>query len=103
MVNMTESGEFYFSSFTGLRNMDANGNLKRYLNWDGDERIQQQLETRLLISFDGLISADGEKFYGTYSSEGRGGSSMADGLAIIDLNTLELKLIEVPKLSSLKE
>ncbi|WP_425636891.1 DUF4221 family protein [Algoriphagus yeomjeoni] len=103
MINLTESGDFYFSSFTGLRQMDASGNLKRFINWDNEERIQDQLGTGKLISFDGIISRDGSKFYGTYSAEGRGGSSMADGLAIIDLKSLELKSIEVPKLSALKE
>ena len=103
MINITDSGELFFSSFTGLRHIDANGILKRSLNWDGDERIQEQLGTGELISFDGIISSDGSKFYGTYSGKGRGGSSMADGLAIIDLNTFELKLIEVPKLAALEE
>ena len=103
MINITDSGELYYSSFTGLRHIDANGSLKRSLNWDSDERIQEQLGTGKLISFDGLISPDGSKFYGTYSGKGRGGSSMADGLAIIDLNTFDLKLIEVPKLAALEE
>lgn len=102
-INLTDSGDFYFSSFTGLRQMDASGNLKRFINWENEERIQDQLGTGKLISFDGIISQDGSQFYGTYSSEGRGGSTMADGLAIIDLKTLELKMIDVPKLSALKE
>lgn len=102
-INLTGSGDFYFSSFTGLRQMDANGNLKRFINWDNEERIQDQLGTGKLISFDGIVSRDGSQFYGTYSSEGRGGSTMADGLAIIDLNSLELQTIEIPKLSALKE
>jgi hypothetical protein len=103
MINLSDAGEFYFSSFTGIRNMDANGNLKRTLNWDSDDQIQVQLRGQKMISFDGIVAPDGSKFYGTYSAQGRGGSSMADGLAIIDLNTLKLKTIEVPKLSGLME
>ncbi|RAI95166.1 DUF4221 family protein [Algoriphagus yeomjeoni] len=102
-INLTDLGDYYLSSFSGIRQMDSSGNLKRFINWDNEERIQDQLGIGKLISFDGIISPDGSKFYGTYSAEGRGGSSMADGLAIIDLETLELKMIEVPKLSALKE
>jgi hypothetical protein len=102
-IQISDSGNFYFSSFTGFRQFGPNGELKNWFNWDTEPNIQDQVKDKELISFDGIIAPNGSTFYGTYSSEGRSGSSMADGLAIIDLNSLELKTVEVPSLASLKE
>ncbi len=102
-IQLSDSGDFFFSSFTGLRQFGPDGELKNWFNWDTEERIQKQFENKGLISFEGVVSPEGSTFYGTYSADGRSGSSMADGLAIIDLRDLELKTIEIPKLAALKE
>jgi hypothetical protein len=102
-INLTDSGKLYFATFEGIREFDAEGNLLKIHNWDTNEVISSQLRQDQMISFLGEFSRDGSNFYGTYSAFGRAANTMADGLAIINMETNKLKTVEVPALKALKE
>jgi hypothetical protein len=102
-INVTDSGDYYFSVFRGIKHFDAAGNLKSEINWITDEKILNQLENGALEFFNDRISADGATYYGLYTASNIPDRPQEDGLAIMDLASKNLKMIDIPALKALNE
>lgn len=102
-INVTESGDYYFSVYREIKEFDPNGNLKRVIEWTTDEDILNQLENGVLEFYNDKISPDGSTYYGIYTAANIPDKPQQDGIAIMDLNTKMLKMVDLPTLKKLSE
>ncbi|PZX47015.1 DUF4221 family protein [Algoriphagus chordae] len=102
-INITNSGDYYFTVYREIKAFDPSGNLKREIKWTTDEEILSQLENGVLEFKDDRISPDGSTYYGIYTTSNIPEKPQEDGLAIMDLNTKKLKMVDLPSLKKLSE
>ncbi len=102
-INVTDSGDYYFTVYREIKGFDPSGNLKREIKWTMDEEILSQLENGVLEFRNDRISPDGSTYYGIYTASNIPEKPQQDGLAIMDLNTKKLKMVDLPTLKKLTE
>jgi len=102
-INVTDSGDYYFFVFRGIKHFDAAGNLKSEINWITDEKILNQLANGALEFHSDRISPDGSTYFGIYTASNIPDRPQEDGLAIMDLKSKNLRMIDIPALKMLNE
>lgn len=102
-THITDSNDYFFSVYGGIKEFDVDGNVKREFNWTKDEEILNQLENGELAFYNDIISSDGSTYFGNYTASHIPNKPNQDGLVIMDFNTKKLKLIDIPALKALHD
>ena len=102
-INVTDAGDYFFSVYREIKEFDPAGNLKRTIEWTTDEEILSQLEHGVLEFYNDKISPEGSTYYGIYTAMNIPEKPQQDGLAIMDINTKKLKMVDLPSLKKASE
>lgn len=98
---ISDQGDFIFLGYQSFVKANADLELYESFKFQPEKLKGDSLEGKEGIDFGAIASLDGDFLFATYSDQEFGG--VIKGLAIVDLQTMNLKKIPIPELESLEE